>query len=192
MGIRGNVQRPARSLAPLNTIVNLANWPQNQVVHLKGGVFWQYVLNGNTFLCPNDLKPTLSTSSLWAKRTFTLSTYVMNGAACFFAGCGSGPAQSNYRTCRVSQIWSPSCIILWEPDQTIDAGCYNDGANYPGLDLLCGITQDEGLGNLHVTGGNVLTVSGSAQCMTVAAYTNELSIPAKNLGFWNPLTGNGR
>jgi hypothetical protein len=50
----------------------------------------------------------------------------------------------------------------------------------------------EGLGNLHGTGGNVLTVSGSAQCMTVAAYTNEASMPAKNRLFWNPLTGNGR
>ncbi len=173
----------------------LNNWSANQVTHLKQGVFWQYVLNGNVFLCPNDLKPTLSTSSLWTKRTFTLSTYIMNGAACFFAGCRGGSGgndQYSYRTCKVSQIWSPSCIVLLEPDQNIDLGCYNDGANYPGPDILCGISEDEGLGNLHGTGGNVLTVSGSAQCMTVAAYTNELSIPAKNRLFWNPLTGNGR
>jgi prepilin-type N-terminal cleavage/methylation domain-containing protein len=171
---------------------NLNNWSARLVAHLKGGVFWQYVLNGNVFICPNDLKPTLAYTSLWYRRQNMLSTYIMNGAPCFYAGCGNNNGTFNYGTCKASQTWSPSCIILWEPDQTIDAGCYNDGANYPGPDAICGISTMEGLGNLHGIGGNVLTVSGSAQCMTVAAYTNELSIPTKNRLFWNPLTGNGR
>ena len=112
------------------TPATLNNWSANQVTHLKGGVFWQYVLNENAFLCPNDLKPTLSTSSLWAKRQNTLSTYVMNGAACFFAGCQSGGSgQFNYATPKASQIWSPSCIILWEPHQP--SAAVNDGANSP-------------------------------------------------------------
>jgi hypothetical protein len=73
---------------------------------------------------------------------------------------------------------------MWEPDQNIDAGCYNDGSSYPGA----GVNNHppEGLGNLHVKGGNILTVSGSAQFMSPLEYTNEESVVGKNLLWWNP------
>jgi prepilin-type N-terminal cleavage/methylation domain-containing protein len=172
---------------------NLANWPANQVMHIQKGSYWQYLQNGQVFLCPDDLPPTGSSTSLWTQRSFTLSTYVMNGSPCFFAGCGSGAnSQFGYATCKASQAWSPLCWLLWEPDQNIDSGCYNDGANYPGPDALCGITQDEGLGNLHVKGGNILSVGGNAQFMLPSNYTNEIANASKNLGFWNPMTGTGR
>jgi prepilin-type N-terminal cleavage/methylation domain-containing protein len=180
---------------PLNTTITLGNWPQNQVVHLQKSAWWQYLQSGGVYLCPDDLPPTLSSVSLWSKRTFTLSTYVMNGASCFYAGCGGASganAQYSYRTCKASQAWSPLCWLLWEPDQNIDVNCYNDGANYPGADSLCGIAQDEGLGNLHVRGGNILGVGGNAQFMLPSDYTNEIANTSKNLGFWNPMTGNGR
>ena len=180
---------------PLTTLAGgynpgiVQNLPKNQVVHVSKGAFWPYLLNGNVFICPSDLKP--SNTGLWAQRQNTLSTYVMNGSACFFPNT---PGKYSYATCKESQIWSPLCILFWEPDQTIDAGRYNDGASYPGPDISGGnySTAQEGLGNLHVTGANVLTVSGSAQCMTVVGWTNELSIHTKNRLFWNPNYITGR
>jgi prepilin-type N-terminal cleavage/methylation domain-containing protein len=179
---------PLTTLAVGSNSDVIPNWPKNQVVHVKQGTFWPYLLNGNVFICPSDLKPTAA-PSLWAQRLNTLSTYVMNGASCYFPPNGISPY--GYATCKESQIWSPLCILLWEPDQNIDVNCYNDGANYPGPDISYSTAQ-EGLGNLHVTGANVLTVSGSAQCMTVVGWTNGLNIYTKNRLWWNPQSGNGR
>jgi prepilin-type N-terminal cleavage/methylation domain-containing protein len=180
---------------PLTTVTagynpnTIPNWPVNQVAHVSKGAFWPYLFNGNVFICPSDLEPAIGT--LWAKRFNTLSTYVMNGSACFFPNPNN---KYGYATCKESLIWSPLCILLWEPDQNIDVDCYNDGASYPGPDVSDDHANAamEGLGPLHVTGGNVLTVSGSAQCMTVAGYTNELNIPTKNRLWWNPNTSDSR
>jgi prepilin-type N-terminal cleavage/methylation domain-containing protein len=147
------------------------------------GAFWQYLHNTNVFICPNDFK-----FGLEEGRVNTLSTYVMNGASCFYAHPSNN--SFGYVTAKESQIWSPMCILLWEPDQTIDPGCYNDGADYPGDGGFGHPT--EGLGPLHVTGGDVLTVSGSAQCMTPLEYTNEESVIGKNRLWWNPNTSDGR
>ncbi|MFZ0826188.1 MAG: DUF1559 domain-containing protein [Verrucomicrobiia bacterium] len=165
------------------------NWGQYQQVHLMQGTFWQYVPNGKVFLCPNDLQPTYNPAALWAQRTMTLSTYIMNGAVCYYPNPYN---QYAYKACKASQVWSPVCYLLWEPDQTIDPGCYNDASSCPGPDSVAGVNAQEGLGNLHVKGGNLLSVGGSATYMLPQDYTNELNIPAKNLLFWNPLTGNGR
>jgi prepilin-type N-terminal cleavage/methylation domain-containing protein len=166
----------------------IANWDKNQVVHLKQGVFWQYVPNGKVFICPDDLKPSLT--GLWALRDETLSTYVMNGASCYYA---NPPNQYQYGTCKVSQIWNALCIILWEPDQLLNPTyAYNDGSSYPGYDNLAGRGTGEGLGHLHVKGGNVLTVSGSTQFMSFIDFNNEQANPRKNLLFWNPKTATGR
>jgi prepilin-type N-terminal cleavage/methylation domain-containing protein len=182
---------------PLTTVAGglnpsvVANWSVNQVIHLKQSAFWQFIPNGNTYICPNDLKPSLSGN--WSKRTFTLSTYVMNGAACFYAGetGGGGNGQYNYATAKAGAV-SPLSWLLWEPDQNLDVGCYNDGGNYPGPDATSGSTALEGIGNLHVKGGNILAVGGNAQYITPLDYTNELSIPGRNLLFWNIKTANGR
>ncbi len=166
------------------------NFSQRQALHLQQGVYWPYTPNGKVFLCPNDLEPTLAPSSLWVKRTFTLSTYIMNGAAAFYAGGGQNDSAYNFLTPKVTSIWSPLCYLLWEPDQILDNGCYNDGSNVPAPDGQ--ITALEGLGNLHVKGGNVLAVGGNAQYMLPRDYSNEVYQVSKNLGFWNPLSGNGR
>ena len=172
----------------------LNNWNQYQVRHVQQSAFWTYVPSGKLYLCPDDLQPTLSTSSLWYQRQFTLSTYLMNGAACFFAGGGVNNAVYGYATCKTSAIWNSVAILMWEPDQTIDVNCYNDGANFPGPDTEYGNnnTQPEGLGPLHVSGGNTLAVSGSALFMKVNDFTNQANIPTKNLLFWNPKTADGR
>ena len=163
-------------------------WQSYWVPRLKSGVCWQYIQNPNVFMCPVDAAVNVG-NYLWLTRPNKLSTYIMNGASCYFPPNGNN-ATYGYATCKESQIWSPLCILLWEPDQNMDNNCYNDGASYPGPEPAS--SAQEGLANLHVTGGDVLTVSGSAQCMTVAGYTNELSIHTKNRLWWNPQSGNGR
>jgi prepilin-type N-terminal cleavage/methylation domain-containing protein len=165
------------------------NWSSNQVVHLKQGVFWQYVPNGKTFICPDDLTPTLSPSSLWSLRVNTLSTYIMDGAACFFP---SPVDQYKYATAKTSQLWSPLCYILWEPDQHLDNNCYNDAANYPGYDNIAGLGGNEGVGRLHIKGANILAVAGNAEFISFSDYTREQNIPGRSLLFWNLKTPTGR
>jgi len=160
-------------------------WAVNRLHYLEQGTFWQFVPNADVFICPNDLKP--SSTGLWPLRGETLSTYVMNGASCYYAA----PANFySYGTCKMGQIWSPLCWLLWEPDQTIDSGCYNDASSYPGPQSPGG--QNEGLGNLHVKGGNLLAIGGNAQYEKPADYQNELNTPGRNLLWWNPRASDGR
>jgi prepilin-type N-terminal cleavage/methylation domain-containing protein len=179
--------------APVTTAtggaVAIANWSSNQVVHVRQGSFWQYVPNGNVFICPADLKP--SKSGLWAQRGETLSTYVMNGASCYYPP-GAANYAYKYATCKAGQVWSPMCWLLWEPDQKIDPGCYNDGANFPGPDRLTGEGVNEGIGRLHVTGGNILAVGGNAQFIQQRDYLNQMNDPGRSLLFWSPSTATGR
>lgn len=170
---------------PNPTVVN--NWSVNQVIRLKQGVMWQYVPEGKIFICPDDLTPSISGN--WLQRANTLCTYIMNGAACYFPRPSVN--QFGYATVKASQLWSPLCWLLWEPDQRLDLGCYNDGSNYPGVDPNAG-NGPEGLGNLHVKGGNLLSVAGNAQYEKPLDYSNELNLPGKNLLFWNPKTSDGR
>jgi len=178
---------------PLTTVAGsfnpsvVPNWDINQVTHVKQGAFWSSLPNGRVFICPSDLEP--SNVGNWAKRVNTLSTYIMNGASCYYPPNGT-PNTYGYGVCRANQVWNQLCILLWEPDQNIDQGCYNDGSSYPGP----GKNNHplEGLGNLHVHGGNVLTVSGSAQFMNVQTYTNECNVKGKNLLWWNPNTADGQ
>ena len=154
--------------------------------HLTAGVLWKYVLNGNAFLCPDDVKPSLG--GYWSLRAMTLSTYLMNGAAAYYPSPNS---QYNYATPKLSQVWSPACYILWEPDQTLDAHCYNDGAGYPGNNGG-GAGANEGIGKLHGLGGNILSLSGAARLISSVDYSNQLSVPGPNLLYWNPKSSTGR
>jgi prepilin-type N-terminal cleavage/methylation domain-containing protein len=166
----------------------IPNWDQNSVAHLKQGAFWPYVPNGQVFICPSDLKPAVS-PSLWAKRFNTLSTYIMNGASCYYPPNGKNDTYQ-YGVCRANQVWNQLCILMWEPDQNIDVGVYNDGSSYPGPEAASGAL--EGLGALHVKGGNVLTISGSANFMKCPDFTNQCAASGKNLMFWNPNSADGR
>ena len=92
----------------------------------------------------------------------------------------------------MSQIWSPQCIIQWEPSGTSgnDWG-YNDGADYPD-------TYDGPSIVLHVTGANVLAVGGSARFMSSADLLAEMNTPVQNdcshgkgLFWWSPTRCDG-
>jgi type II secretory pathway pseudopilin PulG len=185
----GNPNTPV-NLNTGNLASDTANWSTNRVANLKTGVYWQYIQNPDAFMCPVDAAMDVGTA-LWEQRNNKLSSYVMNGASAYF------PANNmnnlvGYKTCKTSQVWSPSCIIQWEPAENSGAGNgYNDGANYP--------TSSEGPSiALHGTGGNVLTVGGSARVMSFAGLLAEMNHPlkgvatqGKGLFWWNPITRDG-
>jgi type II secretory pathway pseudopilin PulG len=165
------------------------SWSTNRVANLKTGVYWQYLQNPDVFMCPVDAL--LVGTPQWEYRDNKLSTYIMNGASAFFPALGN-PALYQYRICKMSQIWSPSCIIQWEPSGITGAGNgYNDGGNYP--------NSDEGPSTLlHVTVANVLTVGGSTRVMSFGDVLGEMNHPPSNihgkgrgLFYWNPNSDNG-
>ena len=80
---------------------------------------------------------------------------------------------------------------MWEPDQSLDVNCFNDGSNYPGADNG-GSGKGEGIGKLHGPGGNILSLSGDVRFITYLDYQSQLAIPAQNLLFWNPKSTTGR
>jgi type II secretory pathway pseudopilin PulG len=168
--------------------LDTANWPTGRVANLKTGVYWQYLQNPDVFICPVFAATVVGTPT-WENYGNKLSSYVMNGASDFFPPLNN-PKTYGYKTCKASQIWSPLCIIQWEPD-TGNANNFNDGANYPNK-------QEGPVITLHVTGANVLTVGGSTRVMSFADFTAEMNNPPANrpnapkgLMWWNLNQQNG-
>jgi type II secretory pathway pseudopilin PulG len=167
-----------------NAATSAQNWVAGRAADLQTGVYWQYVPNADAFYCPVDRLSVGST--VWNTRSQKLSSYVMNGAACFYPPLGN-IATYGYKTCKLSQVWSPQCYIQWEPNPA-NGFTYNDGASYPNL--------SEGLGNLHIVGGNALAINGSVTLLTPADFSrlempvNRLNGP-RTLFHWNPLTTAG-
>jgi hypothetical protein len=184
----GNPNTP-NNFSTGNPIADAANWPTGRVANLKTGIYWQYIQNPDVFMCPVDAAANVGTP-IWETRNNKLSTYTMNGAATFFAPLGR-PNIYGYKTCKLSQIWSPLCIIDWEPSGTSGNGFgYNDGANYP--------DKNEGPAGFHSTGANILTVGGSTRFMSFADVLAEMNNPPANLPrapkgllWWNPNNQNG-
>lgn len=129
------------------------------------GVWFQYVHNSKSYLCPVDFlspdyaqEPTSDTPGAGG-RPNKLSTYVMNGAECAF----SGPPGTQ---CRITDVWTPMCYLLWEPDEHLISRNYpegelnfewNDGSNFPSAPPY----GSEGIGRLHgKNGGNILALDG--------------------------------
>jgi prepilin-type N-terminal cleavage/methylation domain-containing protein len=182
-----------------NSPVNLQSasvttWSTGRVNNLKTGVYWEFMPTPDIFMCPVDIQKYGGTSQWWSPRYQKLSSYVMNGASCFYPNDGSGapnPGQYSYQTCKMSQIWSPLCIIHWEQDPTLSMN-YNDGADYPEA-------NGEGTSRLHKKGANVLTISGSANLMSFDDFITEEKNPAKTnpratyrgIFWWNPKTSDG-
>jgi len=167
-------------------VLNANNWAVNRVPVLQKNLYWQYVSNPDVFHCPADLIGTKS----WNQRSQKLSTYVMDGAACFFAIPDSG---FQYQTCKTTQIWNPLCYLMWEPNDKDASGkfaaqSYDDGANWP--------DATQGAGRLHVKGANILAVGGNAQFITFADFQNQQTNTVRgragrNLMWWNPKQQDG-
>jgi hypothetical protein len=168
------------------------------VDNLKTGTFWQYLQHADVYLCPIFATMVVGTQGPapqfnWVSYANKLSSYCMNGASCFFPNIA--PANTyGYRTSKASQIWSPTCIIMWEPDGRPGHGNndgYNDGANYP--------SKDEGVStSLHTKGANVLTVGGSANMMSFNDFLGEMNHPTwgdcsqgKGLLWWSSMRCDG-
>ena len=174
--------------------LDTANWPSYRVDNLNTGTYWQYLHNADVFICPVFAVQVVGTAR-WEAYANKLSTYCMNGASCFFPGAdGTAANLYGYRTCKASQIWSPLCIIQWEPAGTSgNNGGYNDGANYP--DMNEGVST-----TLHTKGANVLAVGGSANMMTFQDFLSEMHNPdqtsdcssvSRGLLWWNTMRCDG-
>ncbi len=169
-----------------NSALNAQNWTLGRVADIQTGVYWQYVPNADVFYCPVDVQ-NIGTP-LWNQRLQKLSSYVMNGAACFYPPLGD-PGTYQYKTCKLSQVWSPMCYIQWEAEPA-NAFTYNDGANCPNM--------TEGVGPMHSKGkgSNVLAIGGNASMMLISDFeglempANKLTGP-RNLFHWNLLTTAG-
>ncbi len=116
------------------------------------------------------------------QRNNELCSYVMNSAV---SGYGGG------QTCKLSDAWSPDCYLLWGPDENaVGPGnpggfTFNDRSSYPSTSEML-IEQLHALG-----GGEVLTVGGAVQFVSVQKYTQESNSSSKSLAWWSPFSSNG-
>jgi type II secretory pathway pseudopilin PulG len=181
--------------APAGQIPNpcdVAFWKANPTSAWKSGAWFQYVQNTKAYLCPVDIESkTYTTPTASGGRQNKLSTYVMNGASVGFPSLISG-----YGTpCKITDIWSPACYLLWEPEENAmgqgnpGAFDYNDGAYYPNI--------SEGIGRLHsANSGNMLCVGGNVQFVTVQTIKIQSAGTGpgpggKTLAWWSPISANG-
>jgi type II secretory pathway pseudopilin PulG len=162
---------------------NRLPWKNNPISAWQTGLWFQYVQNPKSYLCPVDIESPTYTNN---QRQNELSSYVMNGAVAGF------PAPPIYRTCKVTDAWSPACWLLWEPNENANglgnpgAFEFNDGAVYP--------NTSEGIGVLHtVNAGNLLCVGGNVQIITVQTFKNQSNVfeGVKSLAWWSPFTAVG-
>jgi prepilin-type N-terminal cleavage/methylation domain-containing protein len=162
------------------------NLAQYGMVAWKSGAWFKYVNNYQSYLCPVDIN---SKDYLppdpggHTDRDNKLSTYVMDGAVQSFLNQGNGGFP-----CKITQVWSPMCYLLWEPDEFLaspPAFEYNDGANFP--------NASEGIGLLHSNhGGNALALDGHVDFVQRTDFNSwSANNTARNYLWWNPLSANG-
>jgi prepilin-type N-terminal cleavage/methylation domain-containing protein/prepilin-type processing-associated H-X9-DG protein len=175
----------------------VAPWLNNGDAAWQTGLWYKYVPNGKTFLCPVDIKSPTYTKN---QRNNELSSYVQNGAICGFP---SPDSQYGYKSCKTSAVWSPSaCFMQWEPDENTlgpgDPGAFefNDAANFPSAPPSGG----EGIGRLHSKkGGNILACDGHVIFFLASAFQKDSNTPVgqgpgpggKTDLWWSPFVANG-
>jgi len=164
------------------------------------GLWFKYVPNPNSYLCPVDIK-----SKTWTTprsmgtigttvRENKMSSYVMDGAADDFG-------RMNYfsKYMKITDVWNPMCWLLWEPDEqaynTAAEGFkpafeFNDASNSP--------DDVEGISILHSKrGGNAVCICGTVQFVTVNTFHNEcdhlgtMGPGGKTLCWWAPDPASG-
>ncbi len=169
-------------------------YEHNQVPAYNTGLWFQYMPNPRTYMCPVDMK-----SSTYLKgfnrggRDNRMSTYVMNGAV-----CGYGSSMAPKGTCKITSPWSTLCYVMWEPDEnnlgTGNPGFFdwNDSANFP--------NDSEGVGRLHSRkGSQVLAIAGHVTFVTREQWRRDADAPegvgpgpgGKSYTHWSPYSNSG-
>jgi prepilin-type N-terminal cleavage/methylation domain-containing protein len=167
----------------------------NQVRAYQTGLWYSYMPNGRAYLCPTDIK-----SSTYIgrpdggnnTRLNRLSSYVMDGAVSGYPPAGTS------RTCKITQIWSPMCLLQWEPDENNlgpgnpGAFDFNDASNFP--------NDSEGIGHLHSKRGSMaMAIAGHVAFWTKEAFRRDGDTPAgagpgpggKTYLWWSPFSTDG-
>jgi prepilin-type N-terminal cleavage/methylation domain-containing protein len=154
----------------------------NVVDQYKTGLYYSYMPNHKAFSCPLDTR-----SQYFKQRDNQMSTYIMNGAVCGYGSyAGTAP---NKKSAKVTEVWSPMCLIQWEPDETlgsppIGAFAYNDASSFP--------DRNEGVGKLHISGAIVQAIAGHVQFISFKQFNAEQVNPRKGLLWWSPNSATGR
>ena len=152
------------------------------------GLLYIYMKSSKSYLCPVDLQ-----DPYYNRRANQLSSYVWDWAC-------AGFVEYDYRTTKISKIWSPACYLFWEPgipgSSALDLHAYNDGANYP---YAAGWT--EGMAAVHdKLGGNLGRLDGSVVFVTLVAYNADAEFtPAghgpgpggRTLTWWSTFSDDG-
>lgn len=170
----------------------------NQIAAYQTGLWYQYMPNPRAYLCPTDIKsPTYLKPYSQGGRLNRMSSYVMNGSSCSFAGnggAGDAPSGSSV-SCKITSVWNTGCYLLWEPDENKlgpgnpGAFDFNDGGNQP--------NASEGIGRLHSKkGGQAVAVGGHVNFLTQTQFANEsvnrgAGPGGRSLLYWNPVGPDG-
>ena len=161
----------------------------------KTGLWFQYMPNPKAYLCPVDIKSrTYTTLTLNGGRLNKMSSYVMNGAVAGY------PSPVAYRACKMTQVWSQLCYLLWEPDENYrapgDPGAFefNDAANFPST------SSGEGIGRLHSRkGGAIVALAGHVQFISREQFRADADTPSgkgpgpggRTFLWWSPFSNDG-
>lgn len=158
-------------------------YASNPVLAYKTGVYFQYMQGSKAYLCPLDPK-----SRYFALRKNQMSSYKMSDAV------AGWPLPQKYRSCKISQIWSPLCWIMWEEDENlgtppIGSIAYYDAGSWPDPS---GRHPDAAVGHHHESGGIVLAVGGHVNFLTYKDFLIEQGNTNRGLIWWSPWSVNGR
>ena len=170
----------------------------NGTMAWQTGLWYKYCNNYGAYLCPVDLqsKDYLPPTSAGG-RPNKLSTYVMDGAVVAFTSYNASPPGV---PCKITQVWSPECYLIWEPNEKTDTSTtseYNDGSNFPsGPDS--NPAGEEGIGTLHsVHGGNALAMDSHVDFVTIQKFNfmskqgNGPGPGGKTYLWWDIVNSNG-
>jgi prepilin-type N-terminal cleavage/methylation domain-containing protein len=165
-------------------------WKNNVAAAYNTGLWFKYMPNPKSYLCPVDIKsPTYTSPSTTVPtgRPNKMSSYVMNGAVCGYDGTKP--------SCKITQPYSTMCYLLWEPDENNlafgnpGAFDYNDAANFP--------NDTEGIGRLHdKKGGSAIAIGGHVQFVSRETFRRLSDFAGDGPGgktwlWWSPYSSNG-
>jgi len=159
-----------------------SQYSANPVAAWQQGLWFSYLRDPGVYLCPANLR-----SQYYSQRINKLCSYLMNGAVCAFGQLYlQGAPSAKWRT---SDLWSPMCWLLWEPDENlgqppVGGYAYADGSVYP--DQMTALTR------IHGPGADILALAGHVQFVRLNQFAAEQTNGARGLLWWNPGTANGR